>query len=57
MMTTITMDIDINYEKMKDYVFDAIDGFFEDYESFRWIELTPESQEEIIENLLQEFSK
>ena len=57
MKTTIILNTDIDYEKMKDYVTDAIIGFFEDYESFRWYELTPESQEDIIENLLQEFSK
>ena len=57
MKTTIILNTDIDYEKMKDYVTDAIIGFFEDYESFRWYELTPESQKDIIENLLQEFSK
>ena len=57
MITTITMNIDIDYEMLKDDAIDKIAFILREDYGIEWYELTKESQEEIIENFLQEFSK
>lgn len=49
--------VDINYENLKEMVLDEIAYYIEERSGIKWNYLTEDTQEEIIENLLQEFSK
>ena len=49
--------VDIDFEDLKDEMFDALIERLDDYYGLNWYDLEPESREEILENVLQEFSK
>lgn len=49
--------VDIDFEDLKDEMFDALIERLDDYYGINWYDLEPESREEILENVLQEFSK
>ena len=59
MMTPITIKkaVDIDFEDLKDEMFDALIERLDDYYGVNWYDLEPESREEILEKTLQEFSK
>lgn len=58
-MSTITIKttVDIDYVDLKDEMFDALIERLDGYYGINWYDLEPESREEILENVLQEFSK
>ena len=49
--------VDIDFKDLKDEMFDALIERLDDYYGLNWYDLEPESREEILENVLQEFSK
>ena len=53
----IVSDIDIDFEILKNETLELIENWLYKIYELHWCELTTETREEIIENLLQEFSK
>lgn len=47
----------VDFKDLKDYALDAIVGRLEYEYDIYWSELSQETREEILENVLQEFSK
>lgn len=49
--------VDIDFKDLKDEMINALADRLDDYYCINWYSLEPESREEILENVLQEFSK
>ena len=54
---TLKTTVDINFGDFKEDIMNVVKDNLNDFYGIDWCELEPESQEEILENVLQEFSK